>query len=136
MKKYKVLCLLLNVTVVALEVLPFGAVLNFMADGSESVRRTYSYFSLTPFGYANFGPFLTAVLSLVLLVVVLLGLRKKSGTSLWWSAFGLAIIATVTSLMPLVLFGFRSASLVGGVISVCLVGVLCMAFLVCKSLKR
>lgn len=45
-----------------LELLPYGAVCNFANPDGKPWRRTYSYFDLTPFGYANFAPFLTAEL--------------------------------------------------------------------------
>ena len=67
----KVVLLLLSVVIILLEILPFGAVLNFATDSGETIRETFSYFSLVPFGYANFGPFLTSLLSSALLLLVL-----------------------------------------------------------------
>ena len=61
---------------VVLELLPWGAVCVFAgAPGSPEgrVRETYSYFDPLPFGYANLGPLMTAVLSCVLLGLWLVG---------------------------------------------------------------
>lgn len=52
---------------VMLESLPWGAVLNFANPEGDAIARTYSYFSLVPYGYANFAPFLCAVCSAMFL---------------------------------------------------------------------
>ena len=57
MKIKKSLFVVLPLVALILELLPNGVVLNFANPDGEPWRRTYSYFSLTPFGYANFGPF-------------------------------------------------------------------------------
>ena len=41
---------------IVLEALPLGAVCTFAPSPTERVRETFSYFSLIPFGYANFAP--------------------------------------------------------------------------------
>lgn len=99
------------------EALPCGAVLNF-ADPNGSTKMTYSYFSLTPFGYANFGPFLTAVLSCVLLVLLLLGifLNKQGFKTV---AEIICFFALGMSLMPLLL-GTAYFSAVAAIISLLL----------------
>ncbi|MBE6870889.1 MAG: hypothetical protein E7491_02965 [Ruminococcaceae bacterium] len=83
------------------EALPLGAVLYFLpSPESERVKYVYSYFSLIPFGYANFGPFLTALLSCLLLVVILISLFSKK-TFISFIAIALNLLAIVTSFMPL-----------------------------------
>ena len=62
MKKYKITLLVSVIVSIVLEALPYGAVCNF-ATPEKTIRQTFSYFSLTPFGYANFGPFITACLT-------------------------------------------------------------------------
>lgn len=69
MKKRAYTLLILPVVAIVLEALPYGAVLNF-ADESQTYRETFSYFSLTPYGYANFGPLIAAVLTCVALLLV------------------------------------------------------------------
>ena len=56
------LSLLFLVSAFILELLPYGTVLPF----AVTLRRAFSYFGLTPFGYADFPPFLTALLPMLL----------------------------------------------------------------------
>ncbi|MBQ8880024.1 MAG: hypothetical protein IJY69_04200 [Clostridia bacterium] len=55
-----------------LEALPYGAVMYFANMGGKSIRSTYSYFDLPPFGYANFSPLLTAVITGILTAALLI----------------------------------------------------------------
>ncbi|MBQ3137061.1 MAG: hypothetical protein IJB74_06210 [Clostridia bacterium] len=102
MKKYKFGSLIGCVILIFLEMLPVGAVLTFAGDGGETVRKTYSYFSLLPYGYANFGPFLTAVLAVVLTVLTLINLFSNKKWLLN-ASITLSATAIVTSLLPLML---------------------------------
>ena len=61
----KVCLAVLPALTIALELLPFGAVCIFATSPTERVKETFSYFSLTPFGYANFAPLITAILTVV-----------------------------------------------------------------------
>ncbi|MCD8127059.1 MAG: hypothetical protein LUD82_06270 [Clostridiales bacterium] len=114
---------------VLLELLPYGAVLNFgvqAEDGSiDTIRKTYSYFSLTPFGYALFGPLLTAILSCLLLAVGVLYLWAGKGKS---ALNGLSVIAVLMSLSPF-LFGVRCFTVPGALISALLLAEAVVAFL-------
>ncbi len=115
-KKIITLCILLCTLV--LEILPYGAVCNFANPEGAPHRVTYSYFSLTPYGYANFAPLITAILTCVLLLVVIISfinkkdLRKKT-----------AILAGASSLISLcpMLDGLDDYSIVGAMISLCLI---------------
>ena len=61
---------------IVLEALPMGAVCTFAISPTERVRETFSYFSLIPFGYANFTPLITAILTVVILLLSLISLKK------------------------------------------------------------
>lgn len=115
-KKIIVLCILLCTLV--LEILPYGAVCNFGNPEGEPFRETFSYFSFTPYGYANFSPLITAVLTCVLLLVVLIAIvfKKEFGKK---TAI-LAGIASLLSLCPL-LYGITYYSIVGALISLTLI---------------
>ena len=80
MKLSKTVSRILSLTavVVALiaEILPNGAVLLFASGPDERIRQTFSYSSLIPFGYANFFPFLTAILTVVVTLVSVISLLK------------------------------------------------------------
>lgn len=115
-KKIIVLCILLCTLV--LEILPYGAVCNFGNPEGDPFRETFSYFSLTPYGYANFSPLITAVLTCVLLLVVLIAIVFKK--ELGKKTAILAGIASLISLCPM-LYGLDDYSIVGALISLCLI---------------
>ncbi len=80
MKKKRFLYLIFPVIALILEILPFGAVCRFANPEGEPWRMTYSYFSLTPFGYANFAPFLTALATCIALLLLLIyAFNSKEG---------------------------------------------------------
>ena len=122
-----VLCLL---AALALELTPWGAVLNFARMAEDGTigrfRETFSYFSLTPFGYANFFPLLTGVLTVILLLLALVQLlrpRPRLGNAL----FVLDILGAAFSLLPLLL-GLDFFSAVGAAITAALgLAALCLA---------
>ena len=114
MKKHKITLLASIVVSIILEALPYGAVCNF-ATPEETIRQTFSYFSLTPYGYANFGPFITACLTCILLLLSVLMFTKFSDR-IKKIASVISGISVVTSFMPL-LFGLNNYSVTGGFIS-------------------
>lgn len=106
---------LLPAAAVILEALPYGAVLNFAPGPGETIRQTFSYFSLIPFGYANFGPFMTAALTCVILLLAVINIfadnRRLCKTTAVFSA-----VAFIISLMPL-MFGLDYFTVIGAAIS-------------------
>lgn len=126
----RVLFVILPLAALILELLPYGAVLNFANPEGEPWCRTYSYFSLTPFGYANFGPFITAIPTCVLLVLVAIYLFKPS-KGLNTAIMNVAGFATVASLMPL-MFGFDYITVIGVIITVLLAGTFGCGFIKSK----
>ena len=75
--KKKLIMLCTAIIALVLELLPYGAVCNFANPEGEPWRYTYSYFDLTPFGYANFAPFIVALLTCVLTVMIVVSLVSK-----------------------------------------------------------
>lgn len=102
MKKSPIVFLVFNVCSLVLEALPYGAVCNF-ASPEETITKTYSYFSLVPYGYANFGPFITAMLTCILFVSAILLFTPVAKKTVKASTI-ICAAALVTSLMPL-MFG-------------------------------
>lgn len=123
---YHVFSFVLLLETLFLESLPLGAVLSF-SQGPNATglhQETYSYFSLIPFGYANFTPLITGILTILAALACLLSLAcdlrsnhsplvssssreerhrlrtRGKGTSLTCS-----ILASLFSLVPLFLFG-------------------------------
>lgn len=136
--KKRFLYLLLPIITLTLEILPYGAVCNFArpaADGSIGhFRELYSYFDLTPFGYANFAPLITAVIScVVLLIVMLFYITGKQKLAI--IARNILFICTLFSLGPL-LFGINYFSIVGALITISLVAELLLLHFAVKKQKQ
>lgn len=125
--KKKIPMLILPIAALILEIIPYGAVCVFAADEGERIRQTFSYFDLTPFGYANFGPFITAILTCALFVLAVIYVLKQS-KGLNTAIMNISGVATATSLMPL-LYGIDFFSVVGAVITVLLAGTFGVCFI-------
>lgn len=130
MKIKKSLFVVLPLATLILELLPNGVVLNFANPEGEPWRRTYSYFSLTPFGYANVGPFITAILTCILLVLVAVYLFKPRN-GLTTAILNVSGFATAASLMPL-MFGFDYITVIGVIITLLLAGTFGCGFIKAK----
>ena len=117
--KKRLLYVLLPIVTLVLEMLPYGAVCNFANPEGEPFRKTFSYFDLTPFGYANFAPLITAVITCI--VFLLIVIFCITGNPMWaHKARNILYVGAVFSLGPLVL-GVRFFSIVGALITVSLV---------------
>ena len=117
--KKRLLYLILPIITLILEILPYGAVCNFANPEGEPWRRTFSYFDLTPFGYANFAPLLTAIITcLIFVLLVIYCIKGNVRTAI--RAKNILFVAVVMSLGPLV-FGITYFSLVAGLITLSLV---------------
>jgi len=117
--KKRLLYLILPIITLILEILPYGAVCNFARPEGEPWRKTFSYFDLTPFGYANFAPLLTAIITCLIFVLMMVYCIKGNVRSAI-KAKNILFVAVVMSLGPLVL-GIRYFSLIGGLITLSLV---------------
>lgn len=127
MKIKKSLFVVLPLVALILELLPNGVVLNFANPEGEPWRRTYSYFSMMPFGYANFGPLITAILTCVMLILVIFYLFKPH-KGLNTAITNVAGFATVASLLPL-MFGFDYITVIGVIITLLLAGTFGICFI-------
>ena len=120
---FKSLSLAMLIVALVLEALPFGAVLIFVPDPSitsEVIIRYYSYFDFTPFGYANFAPFITAVLTVMLTALcVALIFVKRQPKQLRAAQFGVTLAAAVISVCP-IFYGIQYVTLTGVFITVAL----------------
>ena len=124
MKNKRWLYLLFPISALTLEMLPYGAALNFMlpsmteGEPARRFRELYSYFDLMPFGYGNFAPLFTAVLTVI--TAILLAIYCVSGkTGLLRPIAVVSGIAVIVSLCPLCL-GIHFYSAVGGLITLSL----------------
>ena len=113
--KKRFLYLVLPIITLILEVLPYGAVCIFASSPTDRIRETFSYFDLTPFGYANFAPLFTAIIT-CLVFILLLVYCVKGNVRFAIKAKNILCVALVMSLGPLV-FGIAYFSVVGGFIT-------------------
>ena len=118
MKRF--LSILFTVLALALEIFAKGAVGIYGPAPGMHVRVLYSYFSTVPFGYGMFPPLITAVLTVVLLILGFVAIKNRK------AGIALCILASVTfivSLLPLLYGrtgGYWFYSLVGLAISLAL----------------
>lgn len=118
---YSILLLLAFV----LELLPYGAVFRVADYEGESKRILLSYFDLLPYGYGNVGPFLTAILTVMLLLLTAyLWLRKKP---LGIPSIVLTALAVSTAAFPFYI-GIEFTSPVGWCITAALIAAICISF--------
>ena len=115
-RKLPIVIFAILIVIFVLELLPYGAVLHFGNPEGEPLRETFSYFDMTPYGYANFGPFITAILTCVLLVISIINLLEDND-KIKTTIKIVSLIALVASLAPLIV---NSYSVIGGVISLLL----------------
>ena len=121
MKIKKISLVVLSIAAIILEILPYGVVMLWANPEGEPWRETFSYFDLFPFGYANFGPLITAILTCVITIMCTVSLFCDS-KGIRSGIFGLACAATVTSFTPLLL-GIEYFSIIGALISAALIAI-------------
>ena len=109
----------LSLAALLLEGLPWGVRMQFMAPpGQAPFVEMTSYFDLTPFGYANFSPLVTALLTCVLALLTALYAVQENARWLRPAKY-IAPVAAVASVCPVLVGAY---TLVGGLISVLLLG--------------
>ncbi len=106
---------LLPAAALIVEILPLGAVCKFADYPDSAIIKTCSYFSLTPFGYANFFPLLTGILTAVLLFLGVLSLAKPD-KKLLSARRVISASAFIASVLPIV-YGAEFFNLFGIIIS-------------------
>ena len=123
--KKKIILLCILIAAIILEALPCGVVLRFANPEGDPYRETYSYFSLTPYGYANVFPLITAILTCALLLWVIISIIFKKELRIKTAI--LAGTAALISLCPL-LFMPDEFTAVGAGISLCLIAATAVCF--------
>ena len=117
LQKYKLLQRVIILTLLLKLAKPLSRLSSCCISPTERVKETFSYFSLTPFGYANFAPLITATFTVAIFLLSLFSLKKKGVLK---ALFVLSIITVVISLLPL-MYGLNYYTLVGAFITVTLV---------------
>ncbi|CDX04618.1 hypothetical protein [Desulfitobacterium hafniense] len=93
-KGISICCMLVAIILMAT---PYGIAMTFAPGPTELVTRYFSYFSLMPFGYGNWLPIITALLSIVVVFLLLLGIRKANTGKAVRVCLVVCIIASVLS---------------------------------------
>jgi len=76
----------------------------------NNISFYYSYFSTMPIGYANFYPLITALLTIIILALLLIGLKKEVRTLVGVCAIGCILASAISWLV------FSSFSIIGFII--------------------
>ena len=98
--KKRLLLIYLPIMTLALEGLPMGTVMYFGNPSGEPHRQTFSYFDPIHWGYADFAPNLTALLTCTLAILAVIGAIR--GTKrLGRATVTVAVLAAVFSLLVL-----------------------------------
>lgn len=87
-----------------LEALPCGVTMRFAAGPGDYLLKTFSFFDLTPLGYGDPAPMAAGILTAAALVLVLAG-RLKGSAGLRKAALALTVLACLSAILQLVLFG-------------------------------
>ena len=132
--KKRLLYFILPMITLILEILPYGAVCNFANPEGDPWRKTFSYFDLTPFGYAHFAPLLTAITTCVILAFLLVYLFTGNMKAIKVTKVFLCL-GVVLSLCPLLL-GIRYFSMVGAWITVSLIAEQVLLFIAAKPKRE
>lgn len=130
-KAFSFAALLCLVGAIVMMITPYGAMLRFAYDGGTNVKL-YSYFSLVPYGYANFSPFITAILSCASAVVSAFCLVKNS-KKLLNARSGLLGVSVVVSALPF-LCGY--GTVMGALIMLTVAAATVLSFIDLRLVKR
>ncbi len=125
--KKKILTIILPFAALILEILPYGAVCIFALDKGERLRQTFSYFDPIPFGYANFGPFITGLLTCILLGLAVI-YALKPGKRMNTAIRIVSGFAVATAFAPLLL-GVSYMSVIGLFVGLLLTAVFGMSLI-------
>lgn len=124
MKRYRLFFRILSriapLAALVLEIIPGGAVLIFGSPEGSLPPSYYSCFSLTPFGYANFWPLLTALITCALILIGILSELPHFRGAFRTPLFVLAFVGFVLSVMPIFFFGTRYYTAIAAGITFCL----------------
>ena len=116
MKRKFFVCLLPLIALI-LELFPNGVVMRFANPEGEPWVKTVSFFDPLPYGYGNFGPFLSALIT-VLLVILSVFYAVKGGRKIKKALLILSLAAALFALLP-IMFGFSYVTVVMILVFLC-----------------
>lgn len=125
----KAILVILPILTLVMEILPYGGVLTFAPSADERVSETFSYFDFMLVGYGNFFPFITAILTCVILLMSVIAV-VKGAKAINNALFMISLIASVISFMPVL---FLQYSVIGVIITLLLIAECIAAKLILNS---
>ena len=123
-KKYSYIQSVLVIITLILEILPYGVRLTFRPSPDRTAEAFYSFFSLTTVGYGNFGCFIAAILTGVLLVLSLCYIKWQKKALLYWIRI-ISGLAALSLGAGIILYGIYSYTISG----FCIEGLLLFLFI-------
>ncbi len=102
-----------------IETLPYGVKMMFKNDIGQVFKHTFSYFSIIPLKYSNFGHLLTGLITIVLLIVSIIYMFKDTEKILKL-IHNLSFIASITSVISFS-FGIRTISIINLIVTISLI---------------
>lgn len=111
--------------------MPYGAVCNFADGPGNTIRKTFSYFSLVPFGYANFTPLITAIITCIMFILLIIYVITNKQVFVI-KAKNILYVCILFSLGQFI-FGLSYFSIVSGLITITLVGELLLLIYTLKQ---
>lgn len=113
-KMKKVISIVGMLAAIILMIVPFGVAMRFSDGPTAYLIRYYSYFSMMPVGAgANWLPFITAFLSIVTLVLLLIGIKKANMKKAVQICLSVCIAAIAVSWLLFASFTVLSACIMG-----------------------
>ena len=97
-KKYRIVAFPLIALI--LELFPNGVVMRFANPEGEPWVKTVSFFDPLPYGYGNFGPFLSALITAAL-VILSVFYAVKGGRKIKKALLILSLAAAVFAILPI-----------------------------------
>ena len=111
--KKKIALITLTVAVIILMLFP-GVAMNFSNSYGDTIMKYYSYFNPMPIGYGNWFPILTAIFSIIVLILHIKSIKR--GALIWQS---ICVVASLMAWVPLVSAnGLLNVTVFGVMISV------------------
>ena len=104
--KKRLISIFFTILSMAAMAFPNGVAMRFGAASSKIITKEYSYFSMIPLGYGNWFPWLTVILSAVVLIVLFI---KPDWTRV---IYGCLFVSVLGQFLSWILFGsFRITAL-------------------------
>ena len=132
MKKNFFILLVLTFLTVIFEILPFGVRLYFAHPDGDPILETFSYWSITPYGYGTLSQFPASILTIAIFILAAVGFFTEKRTLL----LVYAIVSAVAALLSFVPYFDGSFTWVSFFISILLCGATAYGFYSYKKYKE